>query len=258
MARNEPGIIDDMMTSDMFKWTERKLQNLPKPVQFRAFSAIRALSWSNRIFSIDLPIPATFTALHATEEAVAAFVTCAKHYKYGDDAKINIRDHQQKATISFLTMMVVNFFNELKPGIAYHKDNDIIALRITNRQNETVHLPGSLYQFSFGDKSKGIIDTDFMHDIVNKYGDVKSIKDEIVNIQNARNKIFYASDDGYPSGFANPREEIRNECKKTLALLWTCVDIHENKNVRLRLVEQALRTAQMVIKEFNKKKPVCK
>lgn len=68
-----------------------------------------------------------------------------------------------------------------------------------------------------------------MHDIVNKYGDVKSIKDEIVNIQNARNKIFYASDDGYPSGFANPREEIRNECKKTLALLWTCVDIHENK-----------------------------
>lgn len=253
MTSNSIGIIDDIMSNDMVKWIEKKIQDLPKPIQYRAYSAIRALEWSNRIFAIDLPIPAAFSALHATEEAVAAFIRCAKHYNYGDDAKINVKDHQQKATISFLATMVINSLNEFKPGIALNKEQDFIALKIMDN-GQIQYSPASLYRFRFGDANSGIVDEHFLNDVMEKYGDIQKIKEEIINIQNARNKIFYSDDDGYPSGFSEPKNEIRNECKKTLALLWACIDIHENKETKIPLIEQALRTAQIVIEGLKKKK----
>ncbi|MGC0055756.1 hypothetical protein ACNSPG_22400 (plasmid) [Brucella pituitosa] len=257
MNQNEAGIIDDIMSNDIVKWIEKRIQDLPKKVQYRAYSAIRALDWANRIFSIDLPIPAAFTALHATEEAVAAFITCAKHYKYGDDAKINVKDHQQKAIITFLLTDIIKELESLKFGVSYFEKTNSIIVRYTE-DDKHQYMPATLLNFMHGDKSKNIIDDDYLNHIISKHDNIQNIMNEIIELQHARNKIFYAHDKGYPSGFVQPIPEIRNQCIKTLALLWTCVDIHDSGKTKIRLIEQTFRTAQKVIKEFEKKKPVCK
>ncbi|WP_273728863.1 hypothetical protein [Brucella gallinifaecis] len=257
MVATAQGIIDDLMTNDMVKWIVKRIPDLPKKVQYRAYSAIRALDWSNRIFSIDLSVPAAFTALHATEEAVSAFITCAKNYKYGDDAKINVKDHKQKAIITFLLTDSIKEIESLKLGISYFKETNSIIVRYTE-DGKHEYMPATLVNFMHGDKTNNIISEDYLSEIISKHENIQNVMNKIIELQHARNKIFYAHDKGYPSGFTQPIPEIRNQCIKTLALLWTCIDIHDSGKKKIRLIEQTLRTAQKVISEFDKKKPVCK
>lgn len=257
MTKKEPGIIDDIMANDISKHIQKKLEHLPLPIRNRAYSAIQALNWTNRIFAIDLPVPSSFTALHATEEAVAALITCAKYCDYGKEAKINIKDHRQKALIVFLLSELIEILIEFNLEIAFDNDSQKIAIKYVIN-NSTQHSIGQLSVFCFMDQLNMCPENEFMDLLIERNIDLKSILNKINELQNIRNKLFYADDEGYPTGFIEPVPEIRKECHKTLALLWACVDIYENRNDKIPLVQQTLRTAQMLIKEFEKKKTTCK
>lgn len=65
-------VIDDIMQKETAVWINHEIADLPDRAKFRASSSMRSLKWANDIFDADIPIPACFCALHATEEAKAA------------------------------------------------------------------------------------------------------------------------------------------------------------------------------------------
>lgn len=239
----QAGILDDMMQNDIAKWIQKRIHDLPETVRYRAFSAIRALDWSNRIFDIGLDIPASYNALHAVEEAVSAFVCCAKEYEY-ENSNIDIKNHREKATISFLCTFIVNSLIEYELGIAHMKEKDIIALKIVVN-GEKEFSQASLKRFTYGDDHKTPYD-DYKDDLIKKFGSIQTIKERIDEYKTARNKIFYATDKGLAPSFKNPKDEIIKLTKTTLGIIWACIDIYDNKDGKIKIVSQTLKTAKLI------------
>ena len=124
-------VIDKIMQQETAIWISKQIIELPDRAKFRAFSAIRSLQWANNIYASDMPIPACFCALHATEEAVAAFISCAKVCGYKDARKINITNHMHKATISLLAQKVSDILSQYQVAVALNPENDGFVARYT-------------------------------------------------------------------------------------------------------------------------------
>jgi hypothetical protein len=244
--------IEDIMRLDTAKWIGEKIAELPDRSKFRAYSAIRSLQWSSRNFHADMPIPAAYFALHATEEAVAAFLSSAKECGYGNDARINLKDHMAKATISLLAQKVSNFIAEYEPAVAVAPENDALIARFavdgTVRYGEA-----STNLFHFTDGTHGNRKADFLEELVASFGDIRALKQAVIEAQEVRNGIFYATSTGLPTGFLDPEASLRRECKLTLGLIWAAIDIKRNRGQPIPFIAQALRTANLVIDAMRSK-----
>jgi|GEM_PF-2216477 len=247
-------VIEKILSDESAKWIVKNIPELPDRAKFRAYNSIRSLNWSNVIFyKTDLPIPACYCALHATEEAVSAFISTAKVSGYGDSAKINILDHQAKATISLLSQKLANILQEHSPAIAHNPKSDSLMVRIT-RNGEHKFDSASTDLFHFLD-ADGDVATDFFEGIVSMFdGDINKLRNEVLKTQEARNKIFYADRCGYPSGFVEPEQSLKRECQISLGLIWASIDIYRHKGNLSPLVSQALRTANMIIDNLKTEK----
>ena len=93
---------------------------------------------------------------------------------------------------------------------------------------------------------------DFYDELVNMFGDVAELRKAVKVGQEARNAIFYASSDGYPTGFDDPSESLARECQLTLGLIWGAIDLTRNEGQRIPFIEQALATANRVIAELKR------
>ena len=244
--------IDSIMRQETAKWINGQINNLPDRAKFRAFSSIRSLQWANNIFEIGLPIPACYCALHATEEAVAAFISCAKECGYGDNAKINIKDHKAKAIVSLIASKVSAILQEYSIGVAFNPKDNTLAARYTVdgkiRCNEA-----STKLFDVQDENQNL-HKDFYPLLVQMLGDIGEIKKAVSQGQEARNTIFYATSSGIPSGFLEPDTALRRECQIALGLIWAAIDIKNNEGEIIPFVDQALKTANVVISELKTKK----
>jgi hypothetical protein len=245
--------LGNILLSDPARWINSKISELPDEAKFRAFNSIRFLNWANTIYNIELPIPACYCALHATEEAVAAFISSAKMSGYGDDAKsINIRDHQAKATVSLIAQKISILLQHYNPAIAVDPKSGILAARFT-QNGEHVYRTASLNLVHFLD-ARNHIASDFFAELVKMFGDIQELKRKITQGQEGRNAIFYASNKGIPAGFNEPEKTIERECKLSLGLIWASIDIHQSKGELLPFVVQAFRTANRTLEELKKKK----
>ena len=207
-------IIDSIMSQKSAQWVNKKIEELPDRSKFAAANSIRALDWANRIYEAGMPIPACYCALHATEEAVAAFVSCVKECDYGDDAKINIRDHQAKATVSLLTQKISNILQEFQPAIALDEKNDQLVARLTVG-GDHLHNALSLKLLHFKDTDEKPT-TEFYDHLVATFESVEDLKKSVITGKEARNKIFYADAKGYPTGFDEPEHSLQRECHISL------------------------------------------
>ena len=195
-----------------------------------------------------MPIPACYCALHATEEAVAAFISCAKELDYGDDAKINIRDHQAKATVSLIVQIIVKALRPLNLAIAFDPKSDAIIARY-DLKGEQVYAPAKAELLCFlADEHSAVVD--FFDYAIQSFGGVTNLTNEVKRGQDIRNKIFYASNDGVPTGFIDPVKCFERECQVSLSLIWACIDMSRNNRIKIPIISQALRTANIVIKEL--------
>ncbi len=247
-------IIRTLFAHDATQWVLRNIDTLPKRARFRAYNAIRNLEWADTAFEAAIPIPATYCALHATEEAVAAFVSCAKECGYGDDAKINIRDHEAKAAVSLLTQAVINALQGVSPAVAYHEEKDVVAARLSF-DGEHSFGPASLGMVEFFDGPEKTKTAEHLTDVLHKqFKDQTALRHEVRRIQTARNAIFYANEKGVPTGFHEPQETLERECKIVLALVWGAIDLYDKKSYKLPLVVQALRTATLLIEDLKANK----
>jgi hypothetical protein len=187
-----------------------------------------------------MPIPAAYFALHATEEAVAAFVSTAKAYGYGNDAKINLKDHKAKATVSLIAQKVSNLLADYDVGLAHDPKSDNL------REAST-----SLFHFTHGED--GDRKADFLDEVISSFGDIRALKQAVIDGQAARNTILYATSTGLPTGFVDPEASLRRECQLTLGLIWAAIDVSRNQGGQIAFIVQALRTANLVIEDLRAK-----
>lgn len=244
-------VIDEIMQLETAAWINDRVDKLPGRAKYRASSALRSLRWANNIFDTGMPIPACFCALHATEEAVASFISCAKEYGYDNAKMINIKDHAAKATISLLVEKISDILLPFQLVLAYDPMTDTLAVRyVVNGQININEASTKLFQFR--DDNEGI-PPDFYNELVIMFSDAAKLKAAVAALQEARNNIFYATSTDYPTGFDAPREALSRECKISLALIWAALDITKNEGENIPLVKQALQTAVNVIDELKKK-----
>ena len=253
------GIYDDIMAHDVTKSVTGSIEELPNRGKFRAYSSIRALNWASTINSLcvqypdsHLHIPACYCALHATEEAVAAFISTAKEGGYGDDAKINLRDHKAKSVISLIAQKTSNFLHTYKPEIGYDSDMDSIILRIIdpNDPNEKFHYVKASTDLISIDDKVGQKTNEFYDYFIAAIGGKSELKSEVENLQNARNKVFYATKTGLPSGFEDSTIVLNREVQISLGLIWASIDIFRKKEKLHTFIVHVLRTANLVISEL--------
>jgi len=245
-------VIEHIMSHDSAKWINQKIEELPDCAKFRASNSIRALNWASRIYEIHLPIPANFCALHASEEAVAAFISCAKECGYGEDAKIDIRNHREKAVVSLLVEKIINFIQVYSPAIGYKEDTDSIAVRL-KIDGEYKYRDAAIDILHFNNEKQETVE-DFYDALKQSFGEIGNLKKAVLNGQQARNRIFYSDDKGYPSGFNDPIQSLERESQIALGLIWATIDMNRQKGTQVPLIAQALRTANLVINELKKKK----
>lgn len=247
------------MLHPITKWVIKNIDTLPNESKYRACNAIRALNWASVIYrnSIKTPvdlkidIPATYCALHATEEAVAAFICCAQKCGYGADANINIKRHHHKSTISLLAQKLQNFFTDFHPAIAYDEAAQKISLRLTIN-NDYYYEYLSLKSFTFDHKNNDLGSTDFYQMLLKAFTDEDGLVAEIKRSEQARITTFYATETGYPTGFDEPEEALVRECQLTLGLIWAAIDMNKNDE-KINLIQTFLKTAKMAIKTFEKR-----
>lgn len=198
-----------------------------------------------------MPVPACFCALHATEEAVAAFISCAKEYGYANAKMINIKDHSAKATVSLLASKISNILISYHVAVAVNPKTESLAARYLV-DGQTHYNDASTKLFHFIDDQEQIR-PDFYDELVSMFGDVAELKEAVKSGQETRNEIIYATSTGYPSVFKKPNESLARECQLSLGLIWAALDMKRNDGELIPFVEQALRTANMVITELKKK-----
>ncbi len=237
-------VIDNVMKTEAARWIGSEIKLLPNKAKYRAFSSIRALKWANNIYDSGMPIPASYCALHATEEAVAAFVSCLKVCGYGENAKVNIKDHREKSVISILAQNIASVVQKYNPAVAVDQIENKLLVRITSENREYIQEASTTsFYFRADDDS---ISKDFYPNILNSFGDIETLKRAIDEAQRARLEIFYASDTGYPKGFDEPEKLLRRECHLCLALLWATVDVYAHKETQIPFIVQALNTIKLI------------
>lgn len=241
--------IDKIMQTEPAQWVDAQILSLPDRAKFRAANAIRSLSWASEIYKTGLPIPSAYFALHAVEEAVAAFVSCAKIYSYGSDANINLKDHRQKAVASLIVQTVGILLESWEIGTAVHPESGKIIVRYT--ANGEVHHRVATTKLIDVLNADGELAADFFDQIEKKFEDTEKLKIEVGWHQNIRNQLIYADKDSLPTGFINPEPELRRACMLTLGLLWASIDIKDHGKDHIPFVEQALRTANIVISQIS-------
>jgi len=246
-------VIDRIMKLETARWINTKISDLPDSAKFRAASAIRSLQWADANYESGMPIPAAYFALHATEEAVASFVCSAKTCGYGNDAKINLKDHQAKAAVSLLAQKVTNLLATYQLGVAVHHESDKLVVRFTV-DGAVQHQEASTSLFHFTNGRLGEKKADFLDEIVSEFGDINALKRSVIDGQEARNKILYATSTGLPTGFLDPDSSLRRECQLTLGLIWAAIDVARNRDQPIAFIAQALRTANILIADLKAKK----
>lgn len=247
--------IERIMQLEASLWIIEKIKELPDSGKFRAASAVRSLKWANANYEAGMPIPAAYFALHATEEAVASVISCAKDCcSYGDDAKINLRDHQAKATVSFLAEQVSRFLAELKIYLAVNPQSDTLVAKMTIDDKDRLYDPASTKLFHFTDGQSADPKPDFLDELIKEVGKIEKLKKSVTDGQEARNTILYATKTGLPTGFLEPEASLKRECLLTLGLIWVGLDVVRNSDEQIPFVAQALRTANLVIGSMKKKK----
>jgi hypothetical protein len=246
-------VIEKITGSDAARWINEKIDDLPDRGKFRAASALRSLQWASRNYDGGMPIPAAYFALHATEEAVAAFVSCAKVCGYGEDAKINLKDHREKAVISLLTQKISSLLANYSVGIALDPKNDKLISRFTV-DGTIQYREASTKIFSFIDTVSGNIKTDFLEEFTATFSDTAELKNSLEKGQEARNIILYATSSGLPTGFVDTEASLKRESQLTLGLIWASIDVTRNKGEFIPFISQYFRTANRLIAEIKSKK----
>lgn len=255
-----------ILENDMARWVRDRIANLPGRSKFYAHNAVRSLYWAGGIATLESTtyregergyrVPATFFLMHAMEEAVAAFIACAKESGYRKLAKnINPKDHIHKTIVPWLFGQIVEMFGAYKIGVAYQSEHERIAVKY-EEGGKPLYQVASMQLLKSVDEN-GDPSISFMEDIYERFSDVKTVNKLIKENSSFRNILIYADDDGFRTGPHELETDLRKLSKTVMGILWATVDMWEHKDEPIQLVEIILKTTHKLA-EAAKAKKTCK
>ena len=219
-----------------------EINQIPKGrAKYCAQNSVRFIHWAHQIYEIS-PIIATFNAMHATEEAVTAFVSAAKINGYAMQAKkLNVHNHTEKAVVAVYAQRLSQVIENAEIAFALNPQSRSIALRTGSPPNVQYHSELTLSLFSTEDDMGKT-----------EIGNLPTMDEALLEERrraNIRNALMYASEDGYPDGFLDPIDAMSHETKLTLGLLWATLDIQNSSSQRCGLIEEIFNQLVSVVPE---------
>jgi hypothetical protein len=204
------------------RWIIEKLPVLSGSSKHQAGNAIQFASWAKEFQQTASPV-SSFCALHAVEEAVAAFISAAKTCGHTERAKrVNTHDHLSKALVSIFAGRASRAAHQGGLAIAVHPDGQSLAYRIPNGGRYTydrLHL--SAFHIDF-EGSSDAQDRNYLGTVPM----LEDIQAEVRKVADGRNKAIYASSDGRPTGFIDMETDVNNCVYVTFGLVWATIDLH--------------------------------
>lgn len=135
-----------------------------------------------------------------------------------------------------MALGVFKFLQKFEPALAASNENPHLTIRITqNEETEYSVLSTECFNVFVNGKPS------LKNDILSTLDGEKDIIDRILFIQNARNDILYAANDGYPVGFTDPIEAAKRDAYISLGLMWAAIDIFEIKDKKVPLAEEFIK-----------------
>ncbi|TGQ83736.1 hypothetical protein EN850_03050 [Mesorhizobium sp. M8A.F.Ca.ET.207.01.1.1] len=213
---------DALWDNEISRWIIGKIPVLDDRSQYRADNSVRFALWAKEFREASPPI-ASFCALHAVEEAVAAFISAAKTCGHRERAKIvNIHDHLSKALVSIFAARASLAANQGRLAIAVHPDGQSLAYRLPKGDGyayNRLHL--SVFHVDFDGTSEA-----GDRNLLGQVPLLDDIEAEVKRVADARNGVLYASDAGSPIGFLDLETEVNRATSLCLGLIWGSVDLH--------------------------------
>tara|TARA_R110002012_G_scaffold144079_2_gene302263 strand:+ start:120 stop:875 length:756 start_codon:yes stop_codon:yes gene_type:complete len=215
----------EILEHEVARWIIDNAHNLEScRAKFCSINSLRFLRWAHEVFETS-PIVASFCALNATEEAVAAFIAAAKKHGHKQYAKkVNLHNHQSKALISVFAQRCSGVAKQGGLAIAVAPNRDALAFRLPT---ENDYCYGNLHLSSF--RIHPNIETPSGGDItLGAMPALEELQAEVGKVADARNKLLYATDTGIQTGFKDPQSSLLRETQLSLGLIWATVDMYMN------------------------------
>jgi hypothetical protein len=227
------------MTQDTEQWDGIRdglrvaIEKLPKQVKMRARSSLEGFDKARQLLPLDREI-ASFRAITAEEEAVAALFKSLQLMNYPGSERLSLYSHLHKAAVAPFIAAVKHALTGGKgklnigltldmaePSITVHVLLKQFGIEIPGRENLSLQLVEPLGVL--GAKEDGSSPTSFYDSHISKVAssaNAKSMLEFIRQEANARNLLLYASDMAVPSSRATPETiEIRQRRAETCLLL---------------------------------------
>lgn len=228
------GPIDRILGHEISRWVIAKTNDMTGRPKFSAQNAIQYLLWSekNSAFAQNL---SSFCAMHATEEAVASFVSAAEEQMNPSGKnRLNLNNHKQKALVSHLAQRFFNSIEADEMSMALDTKADQIVLRLI-RGGQTHYLPAHLNNIHYGepDGSNPSLELGALPQL-------EDVREETRRQARIRNDLLYADNQGLPGSFAEPEKLLERETQLTLGLVWAAYEVQSAPGLTSNFVEWIL------------------
>ncbi|MCQ1774495.1 hypothetical protein NOI24_24625 [Neorhizobium galegae] len=202
----------------------------------------------------DSTIVSYFCATHATEEAVAAFVSACKSSGYPEATAINLHDHKEKATVSAFAQFISGHLHDAGLSVAHESAEDALVARLHNG-DAVRYYPLGLHLFTFNEDSQNETHIDAFEGFSALFGSPEDMRRQIVNRSTFRDKALYASKGGAPAMSEDILAlQLQDHAFLTLGLIWAAIDV-VNHRQREPFVIQVLCAINEVNAGFKSKPP---
>lgn len=234
--------IRHILGSDIARWIQKTAKDkLTKRAQACAVNAINYLVRAERIAAISTNV-SFFCATHATEEAVASFVSACKAAGYDDAKEINLHDHKHKAAVSTFAQLISRHAHEVGLHIAYKPDDNILVARVPTDAG-VQYGPLGMYLFSFNEDPENLSHANAFQSLLGLFNDAAEMHSHIRERSGFRDHALYATDEG-----VNQLSEeslallLQDHALLTLGLVWAAIDVgrHERREPFLLQVLSAI------------------
>ena len=237
MGSSNLGASLEVLDHQVSQWIISNVNSLEScRTKFCSINSLRFLHWAHDIYETS-PIVASFCALNATEEAVAAFVAAAKRHGHKQYAKqVNLHNHHSKALVSVFAQRCSRVEKQGSLSIAVSPNREALAFRIPDGNSFRY---GDLHLSSFrlypNNEAPG--NGDFLLGAPPSLEDIQS---EIEKVAKARDALLYAKNTGLQTGFKEPQASLLRESQLSLGLIWGAVDIYMNPDQDRHFIDKIL------------------
>ena len=173
----------------------------------------------------DSTIVSYFCATHATEEAVAAFVSACKSAGYPEAKAINLHDHKNKASVSAFAQFISGHLHDTGLSIAHRPDDDVLVARIPDG-DEIQYFPLGLHLFTFNEDRQSETHKNAFEGFSSLFGSPEDMRRHIVTRSTFRDRALYASKGGAPAMSIDVlARQLQDHTFLTLGLIWAAIDV---------------------------------